>query len=241
MEPGVTSLTGGSGGDLNCHLTIPTGAKQVLLAGQAVILLPQKAMYIPSSSTLVLADVHIGKAASFRSRNFFAPDGISDFDLLRLGQLIKELSIARLIILGDLVHAQDGMTDTEVEVFERFRAEHEKLAVTLILGNHDCKVQLPPSWKLDVVHGQMVEAPFVYSHELVKSKSKDDYVLCGHVHPSVTLSGQGKQRERLPCFWLRSNYAILPAYGVFTGSYTIKPSRTDRVFVVAHDTVVPVA
>ncbi|MBP9091884.1 ligase-associated DNA damage response endonuclease PdeM [bacterium] len=217
---------------------VPNGAQSVLLAGQTVILLPQKAMYIPSSSTLVLADVHIGKAASFRSRNFFAPDGISDFDLLRLGQLIKELSIARLIILGDLVHAQDGMTDTEVEVFERFRAEHEKLAVTLILGNHDCKVQLPQSWKLDLVHGQMVEAPFLYSHEPIRSK--DGYVLCGHVHPSVTLSGQGKQRERLPCFWLRSNSAILPAYGAFTGSYTIRPSRNDRVFVIAHDTVVPV-
>lgn len=224
MEPGGTSLT---------------GAQQVELAGQTVVLLPQKAMFIPSSSTLVLADVHIGKAASFRSRNFFAPDGMSNFDLLRLGQLIKELSVSRLIILGDLVHAQDGMSGAEVEVFERFREAHANLVVTLILGNHDCKVKIPQSWKLDVVYGQMVEAPFVYSHELVKRKSKDDYVLCGHVHPSVALSGQGKQRERLPCFWLRSNYAILPAYGVFTGSYTIRPGRNDRVFVVAHDTVVP--
>jgi metallophosphoesterase superfamily enzyme len=56
LEPGGRSLT---------------GAQQVLLAGQTVVLLPQKAIFIPSSSTLVLADVHIGKAASFRSRNFF--------------------------------------------------------------------------------------------------------------------------------------------------------------------------
>lgn len=222
MEPGGRSLT---------------GAQQVLLAGQTVVLLPQKAIFIPSSSTLVLADVHIGKAASFRSRNFFAPDGISSFDLLRLGQLIKELSVSRLIILGDLVHAQDGMSGAEVEVFERFRAGHKNLTVVLVLGNHDRKVQLPHSWKLDLVQGQMAEAPFVYSHEQVRSK--DGYVLCGHVHPSVTLSGQGKQRERLPCFWLRSRSAILPAYGTFTGSYTIRPSRTDRVFVIAHDTVVP--
>lgn len=218
---------------------LPLGALPIVLAGQAVVLLGQKAMFIPESRSLVVADVHIGKAASFRSRHFFAPDGITNFDLLRLGQLVKDLCASRLIILGDLVHAQDGMTDAEVEVFERFRSDNESLAVTLVLGNHDRKVQLPQSWQLDLVHGYMVEAPFVYSHDLIKSK--EGYVLCGHLHPSVTLSGQGKQRERLPCFWLRSHYAILPAYGVFTGSYTIRPSRTDRVFVVAHDTVVQMA
>ncbi|MDP3507470.1 MAG: ligase-associated DNA damage response endonuclease PdeM [Candidatus Melainabacteria bacterium] len=216
----------------------PSGAQSVVLAGQTVILLPQKAMFIPSSCTLVLADVHIGKAASFRSRNFFAPDGISSFDLKRLEHLIKELSVSRLIILGDLVHAQDGMTRAEVEVFEHFRAAHENLTIVLVLGNHDRQVQLPQSWRLDLVQGQMVESPFLYSHEPIRSK--DGYALCGHVHPSVTLSGQGKQRERLPCFWLRSSSAILPAYGAFTGSYTIRPSRNDRVFVIAHDTVVPV-
>ncbi len=221
------------------NVLLPEGSLPIVLAGQSVVLLGQKAMFIPESRSLVVADVHIGKAASFRSRHFFAPDGITNFDLLRLGQLVKDLSASRLIVLGDLVHAQDGMTDAEVEVFERFRAAHEGLAVTLVLGNHDRKVRLPKSWQLDIVHGHMVEAPFVYSHDLIKSK--DGYVLCGHLHPSVALSGQGKQRERLPCFWLRSHYAILPAYGAFTGSYTIRPSRTDRVFVVAHDTVVQMA
>ncbi|CAN5295757.1 ligase-associated DNA damage response endonuclease PdeM [soil metagenome] len=220
-----------------------SGAHQVTIAGQSVILLPQKAIFIPSQSndggTLLLADVHIGKAAAFRSRNFYAPDGISNFDLLRLSALVEKLSVNRVIILGDLVHSQDGMTTSEIESFERFRAEHPHLAVTLILGNHDRKVKLPAAWKLDLVEGYMVEGPFVYSHELIKSKH--GYVLCGHVHPAVMLSGQAKQRERLPCFWLRTHYAILPAYGVFTGSYTIKPSRTDKVFVVAHDTVVRMA
>jgi DNA ligase-associated metallophosphoesterase len=217
---------------------VEDGAQLVSIAGQSVLLLPQKALFIPSSGSLVLADVHIGKAASFRSRNFYAPDGISDFDLLRLGQLVQKLPVTRLIVLGDLVHSQDGMSGPEVEGFEKFRAAHPNLAVTLVLGNHDRKVCLPPSWNLELVHGQMVEPPFVYSHELVKSK--EGYVLCGHVHPAVTLSGAGKQRERLPCFWLRSQHAILPSFGVFTGSFTVKPSRTDRVFVVAHDTVVPV-
>jgi len=209
------------------------------IAGEPVILLPQKALFVPASHTLVLADVHIGKAASFRSRNFFAPDGISSFDLFRLSQLIKQFAVTRLIILGDLVHSQDGMTSAEVEVFERFRQSHPEVAVVLILGNHDRKVRLPQSWNLDLIHGYMTEGPFVYSHDLVKTK--EGFVLSGHIHPSVVLYGQGKQRLRLPCFWIRPKYAVLPAYGVFTGSYSVEPSRGDKVFVIARDTVVPIA
>ncbi len=214
------------------------GVAHTEIAGERVILLPQKAMYIPATHTLVLADVHIGKAASFRSRNFFAPDGISSFDLFRLSQLIKQFSVTRLIVLGDLVHSQDGMTSSEVEVFERFRDAHPQVNVVLILGNHDRKVRLPPSWNLELIHGHMTEGPFVYSHDLVNTR--EGYVLCGHVHPSVVLYGQGKQRLRLPCFWLRPEYAVLPAFGVFTGTYSIEPTRTDRVFVVARDTVVAI-
>lgn len=218
--------------------SVLAGVAETTLAGELVLLLPQKALYIPACKTLVLADVHIGKAASFRSRNFFAPDGISNFDLFRLSQMIHQFGAERLMILGDLVHSQDGMTSSEVEVFERFRAAHPGLSVTLILGNHDRKVRLPASWNLDLIKGHMVEGPFVFSHDLLKTR--DGYVLCGHVHPSVVLYGQGKQRERLPCFWVRQKYAILPAYGVFTGSFTIEPTRDDRVFVVARDTVVQI-
>ena len=222
---------------------IISGAQEVTIAGQSVLLLPQKAMFIANQSknggTLLLADVHIGKASAFRSRNFYAPDGISNFDLLRLSELVEKLSVTRVVILGDLVHSQDGMSPVEVESFEHFQGRHKNLEVILVLGNHDRKVKLPASWRLDLVDVHMVDGPFVYSHELIKSKGK--YVLCGHVHPSVVLSGPAHQRERLPCFWLRTSYAILPAYGVFTGSYTIKPSRADKVFVVAHDTVVRMA
>jgi len=221
------------------ELVTMEGVAHTEIAGEPVILLPQKALYIPATHSLVLADVHIGKAASFRSRNFFAPDGISSFDLFRLSQLIKQFEVTRLIILGDLVHSQDGMTSSEVEVFERFRDAHPTVSVILILGNHDRKVRIPQSWNLNLIHGYMAEGPFVYSHDLIKTKG--GYLLCGHVHPSVVLYGQGKQRLRLPCFWLRNKYAVLPAFGVFTGTYSVAPTRTDRVFVVARDTVVAVA
>jgi uncharacterized protein len=55
------------------------------------------------------------------------------------------------------------------------------------------------------------------------------------------LRGTGRQRQRLPCFWLRERTGVLPAFGEFTGAAEIRPGGDDRVFVVAEDEVVRVA
>ena len=39
----------------------------VTLAGEAVVLLPQRAIAWPSAQTLIIADPHWGKAAAFRA------------------------------------------------------------------------------------------------------------------------------------------------------------------------------
>ena len=235
---------------------------KITLAGEDALLLPQKAVYLMESQTLVVADVHVGKGASFRSRSFFAPDGVTSRDLNILSQAMLKLGAKRLLILGDLVHAQDGLTREETTLFDDFRQSHTEIEMVLILGNHDRKAKVPASWHLHQIHGDLQEGPFVFSHEYeakpkkssktaaaAKKKTatvadvmedlKDGYVLSGHIHPSVVLYGKGKQRERLPCFWVRRKYAVLPSFGVFTGSFTIRPTTLDQVFVVAKDAVIP--
>ncbi|MBS1997249.1 MAG: ligase-associated DNA damage response endonuclease PdeM [Cyanobacteria bacterium SZAS LIN-2] len=217
---------------------------RIKLAGEDALLLPQKAMFLPACKTLVVADVHIGKGASFRSRTFFAPDGMTSRDLNCLSKLIQKFKAERLIVLGDLVHAQDGLTKDETALFDQFRQSHADMSMVLIMGNHDRRSRLPRSWHMERVMGDLHEGPFIFSHEYAqesdeKSASSKGYVLSGHIHPSVVLYGQGKQRERLPCFWLRRKYAVLPSFGVFTGSFTIRPSQLDKIFVVAHDAVIP--
>jgi metallophosphoesterase superfamily enzyme len=63
------------------------------------------------------------------------------------------------------------------------------------------------------------------------------YVLAGHVHPCAVLVGRGRQRERLPCFWLGERTGVLPAFGEFTGCAEVTPSEGDAVWVVAGDEV----
>ena len=63
------------------------------------------------------------------------------------------------------------------------------------------------------------------------------YVLAGHLHPCVVLTGAGRDRLRLPCFWLgdavSNPVGVLPAFGSFTGMHPIERQPRDRVFAIA--------
>jgi uncharacterized protein len=71
------------------------------------------------------------------------------------------------------------------------------------------------------------------------------YVLAGHWHPCISVSGRAFERLRLPCFWLGDDsgqlpqqaVGVLPAFGNFTGMHRIEPRAGDRIFPVAGDTV----
>src|SRR4051812_6702373 len=70
------------------------------LAGEAVELLPQRALYWPAQQTLFVADVHLGKAAAFRAGGVPIPRGTTANDLDRLSMLITVTGARRLIVLG---------------------------------------------------------------------------------------------------------------------------------------------
>jgi metallophosphoesterase superfamily enzyme len=59
-----------------------------------------------------------------------------------------------------------------------------------------------------------------------------EYIICGHVHPAVRLKGKGKQSMTLPCFYFGEKYALLPAFGRFTGRGIIPVTGNEDVFVI---------
>ncbi|MEO1715347.1 MAG: phosphoesterase, partial [Bacteroidota bacterium] len=91
----------------------------------------------------------------------------------------------------------------------------------------------------------VVDEPFqvgqlLLSHHPMESVPADFYNLAGHIHPGVALSGGGRQRLRLPCFFFGQQQGLLPAFGAFTGIATVQPTTEDRVFVVTQDAVMEV-
>lgn len=181
-------------------------------------------------STLLVADLHWGKGQTFRARGIPVPGGDLEEDLDRLAAALAETGARRLVVLGDLVHARDGLTAAVVEVVCAWRERHP-VELVLVRGNHDRHVpELPAGWGVVDRPEPWALGPFHLRHHPVADDGP--YVLAGHVHPAVRLAG-----ARLPAFHLGARVGLLPAFGTFTGSGRWPRAAGDRVYVVVDGTV----
>jgi DNA ligase-associated metallophosphoesterase len=212
---------------------------EITLAGEAVLLLPEHALYWPAQATLLIADAHLGKAASFRAAALPVPEGGTGDDLARLDRAIARCGAERLVVLGDLTHARAGFAPTVVAALAEWRARNGGLNLMMVRGNHDLRAGDPPAaWGFACVDEPFALGPFELCHH--PDVATAGYQLAGHLHPAARLSGPGRQQERLPCFLVGPRRTILPAFGGFTGAKTVIPEEDDRVYVVADGEVLPV-
>jgi len=212
---------------------------EVELAGERVHLLPERALYRPVNATLLVADPHWGKAAAFRAAGLPVPGGTTSEGLERLTRALERTGARRLVILGDLFHARQSKSPRTLEVLHAWRERHAALPITLIRGNHDRHAgDPPPGLAIEACNPPCGDAPFLYTHH--PAPLPGGYVLAGHVHPSVTLRGVGRQRERLSCFHFGPRVGLLPAFGDFTGTADVAVVPGDRVFVVTGSRVMQV-
>jgi uncharacterized protein len=214
--------------------------REVRVAGETLLLLPERAAFWARQRTLILADTHWGKAAAFRAAGFPVSEATTADGLLRLDTLVRRFDPRRIIYLGDYLHAAEGRTEATFEALREWGRTHRDVEQLLVRGNHDRGAGDPPA-ELNV---RCVEAPFEMAPFSLRHFPAGDaaaHVLAGHIHPAARMTGPGRQRERLPCFWLQERCTVLPAFGAFTGSADVTPSAGDRVFVIAGDSVMEVA
>ena len=208
----------------------------VALAGETLELCAERAAYWPRRRMLLVADPHFGKAASFRALGVRVPRGTTEGALARLDTLMTRLAPERVVFLGDFLHAREGRNDETFRLLAEWRARHGAIAMRLVRGNHDKRAGDPPGEVgIECVDGPVTEPPFALAHH--PTRVAGAYVLAGHVHPCAVLIGRGRQRERLPCFWLGHRTGVLPAFGEFTGCAEVTPNEGDTVWVVAGDEV----
>ena len=211
------------------------------LAGEEVRLMSERALYWPGTSTLVVADLHWGKASTFRAPGIPVPIGTTSDDLARLDSALQRTGARRMVVLGDLFHAQANRVATQtLAELRRWRCLAGTFEILLVRSNHDRHGGDPPKdLKINCVDPPAFVPPFIFRHE--PADAEGAYGLAGHVHPGLTLVGRGLQRETLPCFLVGKRGAIIPAFGNFTGFGTVQPGPEDRAFVVASDEVLEVA
>jgi DNA ligase-associated metallophosphoesterase len=212
--------------------------RRITLAGELIDLLPDRAIWWERRSTLLIADLHLGKAATFRAMGIPAPEATTARDLDRLAAAIGRLGARRLVILGDMIHAAEGRSSEVFDAFNDWRGRHAALDMLLVRGNHDERAGDPPSdWRIECHDGPHADGPFLFQHQPGESDTR--HVLCGHIHPAVRLFGRAESTLRAPCFWVGERRTVLPAFGSFTGAKAIRPIESDRVFAIG-DSVIEV-
>jgi DNA ligase-associated metallophosphoesterase len=208
-----------------------------------VVLLPGRAALLPASGTLLVADLHLGKAATFRRAGIPVPEGSSRRDLARLGDLVARHAVRRVLILGDLFHARSGWGERVQEEFAATRARFASTAVVLVLGNHDRPLgALPPALGIDAVLPALAEPPFHFVHEpaTASAAGRDLLTIGGHLHPTVALRSPSGDRLADRCFVAAASTLVLPAFGSFTGGHRIAPADGMRIWIARDDGVAEV-
>ncbi|MFD2605086.1 ligase-associated DNA damage response endonuclease PdeM [Euzebyella marina] len=192
------------------------------------------AVFWKEKSCLLISDVHLGKVTHFRKFGAALPRHAVHKNYLLLDRLVSYYQPFEICFLGDLFHSS---LNKEWVLFENWMARTPS-KITLITGNHD--IIAPEKFESLGVEQfeELTTENFLLTHH--PETRNGYYNLCGHIHPAVRLQGAGRQRLKLPCFFKTEDQMILPAFGEFTGSYTLKPSDKDEVYVIAGEEVIKV-
>ncbi|MFZ1528681.1 MAG: ligase-associated DNA damage response endonuclease PdeM [Ferruginibacter sp.] len=206
------------------------------ISGNNFVVSSQKCLYWEEEKALILSDLHLGKSGHFRKNGIPVPQNVFKEDMQRLFSLIQFYSPQKVVIAGDLFHSH---SNKEHDFFARWRNDIPSLTIELVLGNHDILEDWYTSAGINVHKGRLEIKDFCFTHDVVDSGSVNEkYIISGHIHPSVIMKGAGKQSLNLPCFYFGKKYAVLPAFGGFTGTHPIRPLKGDTVFALAEKKVI---
>src|SRR5262249_1867159 len=161
------------------------------LQGEDLALLPEKAIFWPRREILLVADLHLGKAATFRALGAPVPEHATYETLASLTRLIEKTRPEKLILLGDLFNPKAATHGASLDAFLAWQ-KAQSLEMILVAGNHDKKAK--------VLEGtiqtcdECIAEPFLLRHAPAEA---DRYVLCGHLHPGFRLSARGRRSATL--------------------------------------------
>jgi len=207
--------------------------------------LPERAIWWEEERTLIVSDLHLGKAAHFRRHGIAVPNAVNADTLSRLESLVAQWTPQRLLVLGDLFHSDENAEWGEFRTWlMRIRAEFGLQTFHLVEGNHDIlpesafnglDIQRSATWK---------QGEFIFAHDPkdLGELSAGKVGVAGHLHPAVSMRGKGRQSLKLPCWWFdaKRQVLIVPTFGTFTGSVAVKPKKEDACWVTTGTAVLPV-
>lgn len=209
------------------------------LLGVRLHLDPSGAVYWKDARSLLLADLHLGKESVFQQSGFAVPSGATLSTLATLRLLIDKYKPEQVIVLGDLLHARVGLTPLLEQQMTSMIVNENGPEWILIPGNHDrggLAGLRSCGWRVENPQMRLHGVDLVHASE--RSGMENALSISGHLHPSIRISLTARERVTLRCYWLCDSHFILPAFGGWTGTQPIAPTRGDRVFACVEREVI---
>jgi DNA ligase-associated metallophosphoesterase len=180
-------------------------------AGETFEATPSGALYWPTATALLVADLHLEKASWFARLGQFLPPYDSHATLSALTAEVERSGAARLYCLGDSFHDAFGCERLPANARALLTELTSRLDWTWIVGNHD-----PGS--ADHCGGRIADevelGEIVLRHEARVGEPRPE--ISGHFHPKLRLHLKGRQVSRR-CFVVSPTKIIMPAFGSLTG------------------------
>lgn len=151
---------------------------------------------------LFIADIHMGIETDLKNHGIYIKSHGKE-RVQRLVNCIRETSPDKLVILGDIKHRIPGTSWQEFsELPHLFSILREILPFFVTPGNHDPGIEgfLRDNEYL-IKEGDIIDQVGVlHGHTKLNPALKDRLILCGHHHPTVSMSDEVGIALRSPCF-----------------------------------------
>lgn len=196
-------------------------------------LLPEKALFLPETRILCLADWHLGKAAHFRKAGIPMPQPDLDKEFARVSELIALHDPETVVLLGDVFHSE---LNNDWIAFESFIRSHPAVQWIITMGNHDI-IGAARFESLGIIAADryVIHEKLFCTHMPLSVEGMLN--ISGHVHPGCEIYLPARQKFRLPCFYYYQNVLTLPAFGALTGLYIVSPQTESHVYAILGDEV----
>jgi DNA ligase-associated metallophosphoesterase len=207
-----------------------------------VAALPDGALWVAESKTLIVSDVHFEKGAAFARRGQMLPPYDTHAALLKLTDLMLRLQPDTIVSLGDSFHDRLGPVTMDGRDRELLQLLMSRCDWVWVEGNHDGK---SPETLGGVVRDTLHLGALVLRHEPTNGAAPGE--IAGHLHPCAKVSGRGRSVRRR-CFAFDGERLVMPAFGEFTGGLNLRDEAFAPLFpngalalVLGKDRVLPAA
>lgn len=201
---------------------------------QDFIMHPCGVLFWKEESMLLISDVHLGKISHFRKFGAAVPQKAVTKNFKLLSEVVGHFQPQTICFLGDLFHSA---LNKEWLFFEDWVSK-QLAKIILVEGNHDIISPLKYEALGIQVVPEIIKKRFLLTHH--PEIREGFFNFSGHIHPAIRIKGIARQSVRLSCFFKSENQMILPAFGEFTGSHTLKPGKKDEVYAIADSEIMKI-